>query len=255
MKEDYQETGYLLRRSFFQEQELRAIEPILRAFHDSWMADNRPHYENGAINSAYITHKDRLDAKARQTLFTFIAQDGLTDIANNLIPCPAFMNTQLFFDPFDADQKNYWHRDIQYTPHSLDEQAKMLTAANVLHLRVPLVDEPGIELVPGTHHRWDTPQELETRMTEKGRAPHHDLPGSKSIPLKRGDLLVFSANMIHRGLYGGNRFAFDIIYCDADPELLRYVEPDCLPDDTEIKRLSNASLYQATRSAPPTFSQ
>lgn len=246
MNEEYQETGYLLRRNFFCEEELDAIEPILRRFHHGWLDRNRDHYQTGAINSAYITHKTHQNIDARQALFSFIAQDKLMDVATSIIANPAFMNTQLFFDPCDKHQKNYWHRDIQYTPHNVDEQKQMLSSANVPHLRVAFADEPGVELIPGTHARWDTAQEFETRMGENSRAPHHDLPGSKAIALNRGDLLVFSANMIHRGLYGGNRFAFDILFADPDPELLQYVEKDCLPDQTMLADLPNADLYQAT---------
>ena len=246
MKEEYQETGYLLRRNFFAEEELCAIEPILRQFNDDWIARNQEHYETRAINSAYITDKRRHTPEALSTLFAFIAQDKLAEIASALIPDPAFMNTQLFFNPVNQHQKNYWHRDIQYTPFGTEQQAQVLTAANVLHFRVPFADEPGIELVPGTHTRWDTPQEYETRMSENGHVPHDDLPNSAAIALNRGDLLVFSANMIHRGLYGGNRFAFDIIFSDADRELLRYVEKGSLPDRAMLPDLPNASLYGGT---------
>lgn len=74
-----------------------------------------------------------------------------------------------------------------------------------MHFRVPLVDERGIELMPRTHFRWDTDLEYATRTAADGRNVFDDLPDSKAIPLNRGDLLVFNANMIHRGLYGGNR--------------------------------------------------
>ena len=246
MQEHYQETGYLLKRNFFREEELRTIEPILRKFNDGWIKRNQEHYEAGAVNSAYITSKKQQTSGARAALFTFIAQDKLLEIAKTLTPAPAFMNTQLFFNPVNKHQKNYWHRDIQYTPYDTDQQAQMLTTKNILHFRIPFADEPGVELMPGTHSRWDTAQEFETRMSENGRAPHHNLPGSKAIALNRGDLLVFSANMIHRGLYGGDRFAFDIIFSDADPELLRYVEKECLPDRPMLSGLPNAGVYENT---------
>ncbi len=248
MHEYYQHNGYLLKRDLFTGKELDQIEGILRGFHDKWMKKHREHYEKMAINSAYITHADALSQPDRQTLFSFIARDKLVDIARSIIPAgPAFMNTQLFFDPKNSHQKNYWHRDIQYRPDPVSEQKKMLGSTNVLHFRVPFADERGIELVPGTHLRWDSPQEFETRMKENGRKPSDSLPGGKAVPLKRGDLLVFSASMIHRGLYGGNRFAFDIIFSDADRELLQYVDPKCLPDAEMSEKLSNPDIFNATR--------
>lgn len=250
MHDDYLKHGYVLAPHFFDQRELAEIELILRQFHENWLAANRAFYETGAINSAYITHKKQISREARHTLFSFIANEKLIAFANALIPGgPAFMNTQLFFDPVQADQKNYWHRDIQYVPLLLEEQQKRYGTSNVLHFRIPLACERGIELIPGTHKRWDNAQELDTRLKQHGRQPSDDLPDSKAIPLDRGDLLVFNANMIHRGLYGGNRFALDIIFCDADPELLRFVEPDCLPDMPELALLEWPEVFQATRKA------
>lgn len=248
MQTDYQQNGYILKRQFFNKSELDAVEPILRQFHSTWLDANREHYNQMAINSAYITHAEALLRQDRQTLFHFIAMDRLVNIARSIITAgPAFMNTQLFFNPKNRTQKNYWHRDIQYRPDSVAAQKQILKSKTVLHFRVPMADEPGIELVPGTHQRWDDAQEFETRMGENGRNPSDSLPSGKALPLKRGDLLVFSASMIHRGLYGGDRFAFDIIYSDADPDVLEFVDPKCLPESEILKALSNPEVFQATR--------
>lgn len=251
MVEDYQENGYVLKRQFFADAELDAVEPILRRFHSAWIEANRDHYDHQAINSAYITHADALSAPDRQLLFKFIAADKLVSIARGIIPSgPAFMNTQLFFNPKNSDQKNYWHRDTQYRPDSVAVQKKMHGLQTVLHFRVPMADEPGIELVPESHQRWDDTQEFETRMAENGRTPSDDLPNGKILGLKRGDLLVFSAGMIHRGLYGGDRFALDIIYSDADPDVLQFVDPKSLPDEAgKLDQLDNTSVFAATRRA------
>ena len=58
-----------------------------------------------------------------------------------------------------------------------------------------------------------------------------------------GDLLVFSANMIHRGLYGLDRLSFDIIFCDSDPDLVKYVGHDCLPNDDELKKIECPNAF------------
>lgn len=250
MQKEYQQNGYVLKRRFFTESELDAVEPILRRFHAAWLVKHRDHYDHQAINSAYITHPDTLSTPDRQKLFNFVAMDKLVNAARDIIPAgPAFMNTQLFFNPKNNAQKNYWHRDIQYVPYDVERQQEMMASSTVLHFRIALADEPGIELVPGTHRRWDDTQEFETRIGENGRRPSDDLPGGKAIPLKRGDLLVFSANMIHRGLYGGNRFAFDIIYSDADPKLLKFVDPKCLPNPKMLGEVINPEIFEATRQA------
>lgn len=250
MKDGYQKNGFGVARSFFSEPELAAVEPVLLALHENWLNDNQAFYETGAINSAYITHNKAHNPQDRLDLFNFIASKKLMTVATALVPKgPAFMNTQLFFDPVRPDQKNYWHRDIQYAQLSIDEQKSRFSTKSVLHFRIPFVNERGIDLIPGTHKRWDTERELDTRLKQNGYQPSDDLPDNQVVPLNRGDLLVFSANMIHRGLYGGDRFALDIIFCDTDPELLRFVEPDCLPDKQEMDLLALPEVFKATLTA------
>lgn len=244
---NYQQDGFLYKAGFFSAEDLDTIEPILRRFHAHWLNDNAAFYRTRAINSAYITGPKYLDKQNRLTLFQFIGQDKLVSIAENLIKAgPAFMNTQLFFNPHNQDQKNYWHRDIQYGGMRIEEQMRGLITSNVPHFRVPLADEPGIELVPGSHVTWDTDEEYDVRMEQNGKKNHDPLSSGKAIRLKRGDLLVFSANMIHRGLYGGDRFAFDIMFCDPNPDLLQYVDLDCLPDREQMQSLNNPDIFEAT---------
>jgi hypothetical protein len=157
---------------------------------------------------------------------------------------PAFMNTQLFFDPVNAIQKNYWHRDPQYHL-SLAEQKDALTGPDVLHFRIPLVDEPGLEFIPGTHKRWDSDEELDVRLGRNGRQHHDDLPAALRVIPKPGDLLVFSANMIHRGIYGLDRLSLDILFCDPVPALVKFVDDNCLPDQSTLARLENRTAFDS----------
>lgn len=45
-----------------------------------------------------------------------------------------------------------------------------------------------------------------------------DLNSVKQIALEVGDVLLFSANMIHRGLYAKNRLTLDLLYCERSPQ-------------------------------------
>ena len=99
-----------------------------------------------------------------------------------------------------------------------------IESRNVVHFRIPLRPEAGIEVIPGTHRIWDLPEEEAVRLSLNGHKPSDALQRGLAIPLKRGDLLVFSANMVHRGLYGGDRFAFDIIFCDDTPEFSNFID-------------------------------
>ncbi len=249
MIEDYKKQGYLLCKDFFSVEEVKNLELVLVHFHEAWTLENKDFYESQAVNSAYLTGTKILSEDQRMKLFRFICQDKLQRLASELIPeGPAFMNTQLFFNPVNADQQNYWHRDIQYNGMSIDEQREMIQRINVIHFRIPVRNEPGMELVPGTHLAWDTNEEQDVRLAQNGHNVSDDLSRGVKVPLKAGDLLVFSANMIHRGIYGGDRLAFDILFCDQDAELLAFAAADCLPNDDQLAELPNSEVFAVTRS-------
>ncbi|AJW63221.1 Phytanoyl-CoA dioxygenase (PhyH) [Elizabethkingia miricola] len=232
---DYNESGYIHFENFFAETKLQETERILKKFHKSWLAVNAEGYKNGSINSHSITSGEFINEQERLALFRFITQEKIKNIVDSIFPEKAvFLNTQLFFDPFNPLQQNYWHRDIQYTGLSIDDQKEAIQSQNVVHFRIPFKPELGIELVPGTHKNWDLPEELETRLSLNGHKSSDSLERGKVISLDRGDLLVFSANMIHRGLYGRNRFSFDIIFCDDTPDFKEFIDPKNQPSPQEL---------------------
>ena len=72
------------------------------------------------------------------------------------------------------------------------------------------------------------------------------LSTGKEIKLNAGDLLVFSADMIHRGLYGLDRLAFDILIFDSTGSgsiYADYVDSDCLPNKGQLEAIHNPRLF------------
>lgn len=198
------------------------------------------------MNSAYLTNQGYLNDRQRQVLFDFIGSEKVMSIVNELIPKqPCFLNTQLFFNPVNPKQRNYWHRDPQYHL-SIEQQKSALSTSEVIHFRLPLQDEPGIELIPGTHKRWDSTEELNVRFEQNGDKNDQALSQGKVIKLSAGDLLIFSANMIHRGLYGLDRLAFDILFCQPDPSVIQFVSNDSLPSAEALTSLENTDAFDNT---------
>jgi ectoine hydroxylase-related dioxygenase (phytanoyl-CoA dioxygenase family) len=211
---DYKQNGFYLVKDRFGNSALSNLEDVILRFHEKWRGDNVSHYRAGAVNSAYLTGTKYLEDEDRMVLFKFITTSMVLDILQEIIPdSPAFMNTQLFFNPFNLEQKNYWHRDIQYNDYSVEYQKKAIKQFNVVHFRIPLRSEPGLEVIPGSHNRWDTDEEYHTRMQKNGRKNSDELKSSCRLQPGVGDLLVFSANMIHRGIYGGTGSC--LISCSA----------------------------------------
>jgi len=241
----FEQTGYFHVPEFYSAAELCQIREVIDCFHQQWIADNQQLYNSKAVNSAYLTANTYLDDNQRLVLFKFIASHKLMAQVDSILSGTAFINTQLFFNPVNPKQANYWHRDMQYHL-DLSEQQAALTGPEVLHCRVALEDEPGIELVPGTHRRWDTQVELDTRLACEPHTPSDDLASGHKIAMKAGDLLIFSANMIHRGLYGKERLALDILFSDPQPEVLHFVQKTCLPTPTMMASLEDPSAFKAT---------
>jgi len=243
----YEENGYCLLENFFSETELVSIENILIKFHRLWLADNAANYEKGILNSHSLTSGDYLNDKEKQMLFEFISQDKFQVVLKEIFPkAPIFLNTQLFFDPKNTNQKNYWHRDIQYTGMSIEDQKEAIKTQNVIHFRIPMKkSERGIELIPKTHQEWDLQKEFEVRNSLNGHHQSDDLERGEIIKPERGDLLIFSANMIHRGIYGNERFSLDIIFCDNIPELKNFVDRDNLPSVKTFEAIKNKQVFDS----------
>ena len=151
MKQAYEDNGYFVIKNFIEKDELQELFDVLVEFHESWKYKNADFYSEKAINSAYITGVEHLEESKRAKLFQFIGSTKLMNIVSDVIKKqPTFMNTQLFFNPVNPQQKDFWHRDCQYD-HEVEEQKKVIYENQVVHFRVPLFDELGMELVPGTH--------------------------------------------------------------------------------------------------------
>lgn len=107
-----------------------------------------------------------------------------------------------------------------------------------LHLRIPLLKEQGVELIPGSHKCWDTPLQRNVRLELNGHKHHESLPNAELIPLNVGDVLIFSAQMLHRGDYELNkaRNALDLCIGKLNPFTLNFLDRKLMhtPDELEL---------------------
>ena len=234
----YQQQGFLHLPGFYRPHELADLNTVLLKHHQAWLIQHQAAYQNGLINSHSLSADPALSEEDKTVLFQTIAAPALLAQLASIFPqAPRFLNTQLFFDPYHSDQRNYWHRDVQYTGLNEAAQRNVILQQNVVHCRIAMRPERGIELIAGSHQRWDSAEEYAVRMGKSPYRPHDDLPHATQIALHTGDVLLFSANMLHRGLYGQNRLAFDIIYCDDHPDLLAHRSDHTLPNASQLATL------------------
>jgi len=246
LNNSYNEQGYFVIRDYFNASEIASLRKVILIFHEAWKKDNAEFYQEEAFNSSLITGSQYLAYEERVKLFNFISSKKIMAIVDTVMQAnPYFMNTQLFFNPVNPKQKDFWHRDCQYD-YDVEDQIKVIQETQVVHLRIPLFDELGMELIPGTHKRWDNEEEFDVRQEEKGRVSSESLPSGKKISLAAGDLLVFSADMIHRGLYGLDRLALDMLVFDSTGDYVDYVDDDCLPDSLMLNEITDPRLFVNT---------
>lgn len=200
---DYQ--GYVIVKNLFSQFDIEKLAAIVDRIYGQWLNENHADFiEHKLVNMHSLTSPRYFEGHEAERLLFFqtIASNRLTQLLDSMFGDGLyFHNTQLFFNPFENKRLPYWHRDMQYSPIDdsilKDEQKNMVT----LHVRIPLVHEKGVELIPGTHKRWDTDLEKNVRLELNGHKNSEDLPGAVLIELAPGDVLIFSAQMIHRGNY------------------------------------------------------
>lgn len=219
-----------------------------------WMKENHSEYIDERLVNMHSLTSPRYfsDAGQRIRFFEMLASERITSLIDGMFGEGLyFHNTQLFFNPFENRRLPYWHRDLQYSPIDDMEQAREQSALLSLHVRIPLLKEQGVELIPGTHRRWDTPLETEVRRERNGRKNSDDLPGATLITLEPGDILVFDAQMIHRGNYAMNKERKALDLCVGRPHqfILRYLDESVLPSEDDIPLIRNNAWFQRARQA------
>lgn len=112
--------GFVRIESFLNEPSLSELERILKKFHESWLVKNENFWMHS--NSAYIANGEFISSSERLELLKFAGSNSVVaEARKHLGQDVRFLNTQLFFNPLDEAQKNYWHRDIQYTGQSTEQ--------------------------------------------------------------------------------------------------------------------------------------
>ncbi len=246
IRQQFQRDGFALIKGFFSESEISDVQATILEAHAAWVQENKKAYETFAVNSSHLTsHKYCPDIQKRKSLFQFISMDKLVQLSCELIDANLFfLNTQLFFNPYTPNQNPYWHRDIQYSGLPEEKQKELILKDSVLHFRVPLSFDPGLEFVPGSHQRWDTEEERCVRLKLNGRLAHESLPNSIKVPHQPTDLLVFSAHLLHKGVYGEGRLSFDIILASFKEGLESTKATGHFPEEDLRKELKNGKIFE-----------
>lgn len=252
-RQHFEHTGYLLLPGFFDAGWIAGLATIVERVFQQWLQANRTAcIEQRLINMHSLTSPGYFVRRfaERIAFFNLIANERLVALARDLFGDDLyFHNTQLFFNPIGTERQPYWHRDLQYGPFDENQQQRLLPELLNLHARIPLLPERGLELIPGTHRRWDTPLERSVRLEAGGRRHFEDLPDGQCFDLRPGDLLIFHAHMLHRGNYALNqdRRGFDIALGAPHPQMTGLPDPAHLPEREELPFVRFPDWYSRAR--------
>lgn len=251
--DQYDKNGYVILRRFFSDIEISEIDNHVDRIYKKWLTENKTEiFSQKLVNMHSLTHAEYFDGiqEGRIKFFEVIASEKLSEVLKNMFGSGIyFHNTQLFFNPSNKERLPYWHRDMQYSP--IDDEVQSAEQSNMLslHIRIPLVQEKGVEVVIGSHKRWDTELERNVRLEQKGHKNSEPLPNVKLVDLTPGDVLIFNAQMIHRGNYELNttRKALDLCVGKYHPLTSEFLDKRVLPKNEELAHIANNQWYKLAR--------
>lgn len=216
-KREWDERGFFVVPQLFDASVVEKMREICDDIRQQWLAESpRPEEAANYTNMAYLTEARyfKKHPEHRTTLLEATAHEQTLDIFKRVFAVePLFHNTQYFFEPACETRAGDWHRDQQFISPDPAAEKAMLSHVGV-HVHIAFVPDDNLEIVPGTHARWDTPEEYEIRKNLNGRKRNEDVRGATRISLDAGDACFFSAWSLHRGHYiaGKLRRTFDVIY-------------------------------------------
>lgn len=112
---------------------------------------------------------------------------------------PQLKDAHYYHEQTKRDWDGDWHRDSQFTHADPEFERQLVANTCSLHVRVALEDDDRLEVVPGSHARWDSDDELRIRRGSN-RATNH-MPNAVRVTLEAGDACLFHAWSIHRATY------------------------------------------------------
>jgi hypothetical protein len=209
--------GYLVVRGLWdadRTERLRAIcEAILAQWRQSDPQTGQPGGGPDATSMRHLNHPGYFthDPQAFREVMEAAADERVLAISRAILgEEPLFRCTSLFMNPTQTSMDGDWHRDTQFLiPQESEERAFLergMPEGEAIQLQIALVASEDIEFVPGSHLRWDTPEEYRIRLSE-GRAHcrSNAMPGGVRIGLQPGDAVAFNPFGLHRGRYHADK--------------------------------------------------
>lgn len=217
LREQWETTGYAVVPVIFDAKRTAKLLTICDAILNQWRTENPETGKPGGASDAtvmrHLNHPGYFTTSTEGLgeLMDAVAHPQVLNIARTILgEEPLFRCTSFFFNPLENGRDGNWHRDSQFgTPDENKEKAilaQLSQSGDSIQMQIPLVPSDDVEVVPGSHLRWDTPAEFAIRKGDGGqhnRSNH--MPGALRLALNPGDAALFNPYGIHRGRYHADR--------------------------------------------------
>lgn len=129
---------------------------------------------------------------------------------------PRLKDAHYYHEQTHHDWDGDWHRDSQFTRVDPELERELIASSGSVHVRVAFEDDDRLEIVPASHARWDTAEELQIR--KGGQRTSDAMPNAVRVLLRAGDACLFHAWSIHRATYRRVpiRRTLDLLYASSD---------------------------------------
>jgi ectoine hydroxylase-related dioxygenase (phytanoyl-CoA dioxygenase family) len=216
LSRQWRESGYIVLRGIFSRERAARLRAICERVLASWR-ERDPQTGAAAGPDAncmrHLNHSAYFPASRDgfAELMEAIADERVLAVARMLFAeDPLFRCTSLFMNPLRSSIDGNWHRDSQFlAPDEPAERASVAKApitGDGVQMQIALVANDDIEYVPGSHLRWDTPEEYAIRRADGCRNNRSDaMPGAVRVALDPGDAVLFNSIGHHRGRYHADR--------------------------------------------------
>ncbi|XYH95901.1 phytanoyl-CoA dioxygenase family protein [Sorangium sp. So ce1128] len=168
------------------------------------------------------------DPRALERIVAFVGSPRVCALLSGLaLPgeedMPRLKDAHYYHEQTRRDWDGDWHRDSQFGQPDPEIERTIVATTTSVHFRAALEDDDRLEIVPGSHARWDTPDELRIRRGADRTTP--DMPNAARVVLRAGDACVFHAWSVHRATYlrAPLRRTIDALYAFARPTVRRWV--------------------------------
>jgi ectoine hydroxylase-related dioxygenase (phytanoyl-CoA dioxygenase family) len=224
LQTQWENEGYVVVRNLFDPGRTERLLNIANRILAQWRTENPETGKPGGPPSAtvmrHLNHPGyfRQPAPELGELLDAVADPQVLAIARTILgEEPLFRCTSCFFNPLENSRDGDWHRDSQFgTPDEAEEKkilVQLSRSGTSIQMQIALTPSDDVEVVPGSHLRWDTPAESRIRKADGGTNNRsNEMPGALRLALEAGDAALFNPYGIHRGRYHTDRLRRTLMF-------------------------------------------